>query len=61
MIEHRLVFKCDECGKEWAEDSREGAHAVVMTHGPLPEGWSMVRGRLICDEHQVTVKDEDNS
>ena len=62
MIEHQYVFKCDECVKKHTIDLSDNRALVRLAEREhLPPGWSLVRGRLICDEHQVIVKDEDNS
>ena len=55
MIEHHLKFICDECEKQ----AGVVLFYEVMTRD-LPTGWCFVRGRLICDEHQVIVKDEED-
>jgi hypothetical protein len=64
MIEHRFICKCDECGKEKVVSAQEDLpafHGLHQLQTWVPESWSYVRGRLICDEHQVIVKPEENS
>lgn len=60
MIEY--VFRCDECRREHVEDLSDHASLIRLAmNDHLPSGWSLVRGRLICDDHEVIVKAEENS
>ena len=61
MIEHRLLFECDECGNVKGISVDGLKFGGRLDTGYIPDGWSFVRGRLICGEHSVIVKPEENS
>ena len=58
-IEHRLILSCDVCSKTaltvFEEDVGPTHNVNVLWY--LPETWSYVRGRLVCEEHEIEIKE----
>lgn len=58
MIEFRQTYKCDICKKEVVVSEQEVHPYMLVRMVAIPDTWSIVRGKMVCEEHTVTVEDK---
>jgi hypothetical protein len=50
------TWTCDECGKTHAKEQGKLLPGNTVIHYDIPSGWHFIRGRMVCDEHKITIE-----
>lgn len=59
-IRTMYTFECEYCGQE-IEDLFETPVGLTLQVPKLPEGWTVVKGGLVCSNHCITVGSGDDA